>query len=249
MVAPGADRVEVCEESGGKTRGEGFAVELDGELGRKVLGHDEGDEERVAWRPGSGSVVEDVELNGEGIGMRAGSVVSGLSVMARLAIMGINEGVDAAGIGLELMKLIGGENGDSAVGSGAELEDALLAIMLNKRRAKDLGELTGAVTTKGIHLEEPVRSSDEALGEEQIVKVGSVDRGNALGIASDGNRRGEARDGDVAVKQAFVLWERRAHRVAKSDSRGDDEDDDKQREDPNGDKDALEQDAATLRGR
>jgi hypothetical protein len=33
MVAPGADGIEVGEDVGGEMRGEGFAVELGGELG------------------------------------------------------------------------------------------------------------------------------------------------------------------------------------------------------------------------
>ena len=68
MVAPGADGVEVGEEVGGEVGGEGFAVELGGEVGGEVLGHDEGDEEGVAGLPEGGSVVEDVELDGQGVG-------------------------------------------------------------------------------------------------------------------------------------------------------------------------------------
>ena len=67
MVAPGADGVEVGEEVGGKVRGQGFTIELGGEAGGEVLRHDEGDEQGVARLPEGGGVVEDVELDGEGV--------------------------------------------------------------------------------------------------------------------------------------------------------------------------------------
>jgi hypothetical protein len=175
--------------------------------------------------------VEDVELDGEGVGVSEGAAV------------GVDEGVDAAGVGLELLESVCGEEGGGAIGGGAELEDALLAVVLDERWAEDLGELTGAVAAKGVHLEEAVLRGDEALGEEQVVEVGGVDGGNSLGVAGDGDGSGEAGDGDVAVE----LWESRAHRVAESDAGGDDGDDEEQHEDLGGDEDALDPDAARRR--
>ena len=68
VVAPGAYGVEVGNEVGREAGGEGFAVELGGEVGGEILGHDEGNEQGVAGLPGFGGVVEDVELDGQGVG-------------------------------------------------------------------------------------------------------------------------------------------------------------------------------------
>ncbi len=201
MIAPGAYGVEVGDEAGRKARGEGFAIELGGEVGGEVLGHNDGDEEGVAGLPGFGGVVEDVELDGQGV-RRVGAVV------------GVDVGVDAAGVGLELVELVGGKDGDGAVGGGAELEDALFAIVLDERGAEDFGEGAGAVAAESVHLEETVGGGDIALGEEQVVEVGGVDGGNTLRVAGDGDGRGEAGDGDVAVEEALVGEEVGAHVAA-----------------------------------
>jgi hypothetical protein len=230
MVAPGADGVEVGEDGGGEMRGEGFAVELGGEVGGEILRHDEGDEERVARGPGGGSVVEDVELDGEVVrGRRALMVGVGVAV-------GVDEGVDAVGVGLELVELIGGEEGGGAVGGGAELEDALLAVVVDEGGAEELGELAGAVAAEGVHLEEAVLSGDEALGEEEVVEVGGVDGGDALGVAGDGDGGREAGDGKVAVE----LGESGVHGVAQNDGRGDGRDEEEEGEDSGGDSEALD---------
>ena len=117
--------------------------------------------------------------------------------------MGGDEGVDAAGVGLELVELVGGEDGGGAVGGGAELEDALLAVVLDEGGAEDFGEGTGAVAAEGVHLEEAVGGGDVALGEEEVVEVGGVDGGDVLRVAGDGDGRGEAGDGEVAVEEVL----------------------------------------------
>ena len=230
-VAPGVGGIEVGEESGGEMRGEGFPVELSGELGGELLGHDEGDEDGVARLPESGGVVEDMELDGEGVAVEGAAAVGG------------DEGVDAAGVDLELVKFVGGEDGDGAIGGGAELEVALLAVVCDERGAEDLGELTGTVAAKSVHLEEAVGGGYVALAEEQVVEVGGVDRWDSLGVARDGDGSGDAGDGDVAIEQAQVLGEGRVHRVAEREGRGEDDEDGEQREDPGGAEKALEQDA------
>ena len=204
LVAPGAYRVEVGEKVGGEVGGEGLAIELGGEVGGEVLGHDEGDEEGVAGLPEGGSVVQDVELDGQGVGA-VGAVVGG------------DVGVDAAGIGLELVKLVGGKGGGGSVGGGAELEDALLAVVLDEGGTKDLGEGSGAVAAESVHLEEAVGGGDVALGEEQVIEVGGVDGGDVLRVAGDGDGSGEAGDRDAAVEEALVGEEVGAHVVAQDD--------------------------------
>jgi len=145
-----------------------------------------------------------VELDGKGVGVG----------------VGVDVGVDAVGVGLELVELVGGEGGYGAVGGGAELEDALFAIVLDERGAEDFGEGAGAVAAEGVHLEEAVGGSDVALGEEQVVEIGGVDGGNVLRVAGDGDGRGEARDGDAAVEEVLVVEEVGAHIAAEGD--GDD---------------------------
>jgi hypothetical protein len=81
----------------------------------------------------------------------------------------VDGGVDAGGITLEEMELIGGKGGEGAVGGGAEEEGALEAVVSEEVGAEDLGEGAGGVTTEGVHLPEAVLCGDEALGEEEIV--------------------------------------------------------------------------------
>ena len=147
-----------------------------------------------------------------------GQALRGRGVVLRA--VGGDVGVDAVGVGLELVELVGGKGGGGAVGGGAELEDALLAIVLDEGGAEDLGEGAGTVAAEGVHLEEAVGGGDVALGEEQVVEVGGVDGGNTLRVAGDGDGRGEAGDGDGAVEETLVGEEVGAHVAAERD--GDD---------------------------
>ncbi len=214
VIAPGAYRVEVGNEVGREAGGEEFAIELGGEVGGEVLGHDDADEDGVAGMPGFGDVAEDVELDGEGF------------------LVGGDVGVDAVGVGLEFVELVGGKDGGGAVGGGAELEDALLAVVLDEGGAEDFGERSGAVTTKGVHLEEAVGGGDVALGEEEIVEVGGVDGGDVLRVAGDGDGRGEAGDGNGAVEEALAGEEVGVHVAAERVG------DDRERDEEEGEQDA-----------
>jgi hypothetical protein len=118
--------------------------------------------------------------------------------------VGGDVGVDAAGVGLELVELVGGEDREGAVGGGAELEDALLFVVLNEGGAEDFGEGAGAVAAEGVHLEEAVGSRNVALGKQQVVEVGGVDCGDVLGVAGDGDGGGESVDWDAAVEEALI---------------------------------------------
>jgi len=232
MVAPGADGIEVGEKVGGEMGGEGLAIELGGEAGGEVLRHDEGYEEGVARGPGGGGVAEDVELDGKVLRGRRAFLCAGAG----------NEGVDAVGVGLELVELVRGEDGDGAVGGGSELEDALLAVVVDERGAEDLGECAGAVAAEGIHLEEAVGGGDVALGEEEVVEIGGVDGGDALGVAGDGDGGGEAGDSGGAVEETFVLGEGGSEVVAEREGHGEGEDGDEDCEDCGGDREALDPD-------
>jgi hypothetical protein len=107
VVAPGDYGVEVGNEVLGEARGEGFAAELGGEAGGEVLKHDEADEEAVARGPGGGLIAEEAELE------------------RKVGALEIDGGVDAGGVTLEEMELVGGEGGDGAVGGGSDEEGAL----------------------------------------------------------------------------------------------------------------------------
>jgi hypothetical protein len=98
VIAPGDYGVEVGDEGLGEACGEGFAAELGGEAGGEVLKHDEADEEAVARGPGGGLIAEETELEGE------------------MGALEVNGGVDAGGVALEEVELIGGESGEGAVG-------------------------------------------------------------------------------------------------------------------------------------
>ena len=135
-----------------------------------------------------GLVAQDAELDGE--------VVGGAGLGAALSL---DEGVDAFGVLLEHVELLGGELGDGAVGGGAHLEGALEAVVREEGGAKDLGKLAGGVAAQSVHLEEAVLGGDEALGDEEIVHAGGGDLGDAVGIALDGDGGGETGDGEGAV--------------------------------------------------
>jgi len=79
-------------------------------------------------------------------------------------------GVNATGVDLNVVELIGREGGDGAVGSGTKLQCALYAVMLKKTVSEDLGEFSGSMAAQDVHLEETVLRGDEALREGQIVE-------------------------------------------------------------------------------
>ena len=151
-VAPGADGVEIRDEGWWELRCEGFAVEFLREAVGEVLEHGEADEEGVAGRPGGGFVAEEAELKGE---VRA---------------LGVDGGVDAAGVEFEPVELIGRQGGEGAVGGGSELEGALGAVVRDHSGAEDFGEFAGGVAAEGVHLPEAVLRGDEALGDDEVVK-------------------------------------------------------------------------------
>jgi hypothetical protein len=87
--------------------------------------------------------------------------------------MGLLEGdggVDSGGVALEGVELVGREGGSGPVGGGAELEGSLKAIVGEEGWAKDLGEGAGGVAAEGVQLPKTVLRSDEALGDEEVVK-------------------------------------------------------------------------------
>jgi len=77
--------------------------------------------------------------------------------------------IDPLGVALEPVQLVGRERGNGAVGSGANLEDALGAVMGNEAGAEDFGQFSGGVATENIHLPQAVLRGDIALREDEIV--------------------------------------------------------------------------------
>ena len=215
MVAPRAYRVEVGEQFGRQLRGEGFAVELLREGVGEVLEHGETDEQGVTGRPRCGLVAEDTELDGEMRALRG------------------DGGVDAFGIELQPAELVGREGGDGAVGGGANLQDALGAIVGNEARPEDLGQISGGVAAEDVHLPEAVLRGDKSLRDDQIVECGRVDVGCALGVALDGDGSGKSGDGEGPVDLRQGIAQGVAGPVASADEGGDGEEDDKR--DGNGD--------------
>jgi hypothetical protein len=174
VVAPGDYGVEVADEVSGEFGGEVFAIELGGEAGGEVLEHDEADEEAVAGYPGSRLVAEEAELERE-VGALEG-----------------DGGVDAGGVTLEEVKLVGREDGGGAVGGNAQGEGALEAVVGEERGAEDFGEAAGGVAAEGVHLPEAVLCGDEALSEDEVVERGGTDVRDAVVVAPDGDWGGEA---------------------------------------------------------
>ena len=203
VIAPGDYGVEVGEEVLGETRGEGFAAELGGEAGGEVLKHDECDEEAVTRGPGGGLIAEEAELERE------------------VGALKFDGGVDAGGVALEEMELVGWESGDGAVGGGADEEGTLEAVVSDEAGTEDLGEAAGGVTSEGVHLPEAILCGDEALGEEEVVERGGAEVGDTVGVALYGDGSGEAGDGDGAIQ----LGQGVAHGLAEPVAGGEDADD------------------------
>jgi hypothetical protein len=229
VVAPGGYRVEVGDEILREAGGEGFAAELGGEAGGEVLKHDEADEEAVARGPGGGLIAEEAELEGE------------------MGALQFDGGVDAGGVALEEVELIGGEGSEGSVGRGSDEEGALEAVVWEEAGAKDFGEGAGGVAAEGVHLPEAVLCGDEALGEDEVVERGGADVGDAVGVALDGDGSGEARDGDSTVELREGIVHGLAKPVARGGEANDGDEDGKGGED---DDDAAENAAAfSLDGR
>lgn len=226
MVAPGADGVEVSEKFGGKLCGEGFPVELLREGIGEVLKHGEADEDGVAGRPRCGLVAEDAELDGE------------------MRTLGGDGGVDASGVELEPVQLIWRKSGDGAVGGGANLEDALSAVVGEEAVAEDLSQFTGGVAAEDVHLPEPVLCGDEALREDEVVEVCGADVWDSLSVALDGDGSGESGDGERAVD----LRERVAQGFASPVSSAEEGDGCEEEEEREEDGDGTEEDAAATAG-
>jgi hypothetical protein len=152
--------------------------------------------------------------------------------------MGVDEGIDAARIGPQFMKILGRHGLHGTIGGGAKLKGTLLPVVFDEAGAEDLGELAGGVAAEHVHLPETVLRCDEALREEEVVDVACANGGYALRVARDGHGCGEAWD----MERAVDLRERCAHGVSqpyacdnKTDRRDDCKDDEseaKSAEDP-----------------
>jgi hypothetical protein len=129
--------------------------------------------------------------------------------------------IDAAGVEIEPVKLVGGESGCGAVCGSTQTEGALGAVVGYERGSEKFGESAGAVAAQGLHLPESVLGSDEALGEDEVVERGSLDVGDAVIVATDGYGLGETGDGESAID----LGEGIAHGVAGPDARAEEDDD------------------------
>ena len=182
MVTPGAYGIEICNEFGRELGGEGFAVQLLRKAGSEVLEENDADRDCVTGCPGSGLVAEEAELDGE------------------VRTLGFHGGVDAAGVEFEPAHLLGREDRDGAVDGGPDLEGALQTVVWDHAGAEDLGHVAGDVAAKGVHLPEAILGGDVTLGDDEVVERGGADVGDALGVALDNDRSGEAGDREGAVE-------------------------------------------------
>ena len=187
---------------GGEMGGESLARELLREAGGEVLKHHKLDQDGVARGPRRGPVGEQAELDGEA------------------AALGGDGGVHSARVDLQPVALIGGQDGDGAVGGGAQLQAALQAVVIQQGAAKNGGKLAGGVAAQQVHLPQAVLGGDEALGKDEVVHGGGADVGHAAGVAFHRDRRGEAVDGERAVELRQVLAHRNADEVAPGEERG-----------------------------
>ena len=80
--------------------------------------------------------------------------------------------------------------------------DADLLVHGQQGRAEESGEFARAPAAQEVHLEKAVLRVEIAQGAHQVLAVGSVDRGHAVGVALD-------RDGGVQPRQAPAARQRR----------------------------------------
>jgi hypothetical protein len=107
VVAPGAYRVKIGDEVGREMLGEGLATEFRRKTCGELLKEGDLDQDGVARRPRGGLVGEQTELDGE------------------VGALGCDGGVHSTRVEIEPVALVGGQDGDGAVGGGAQLENAL----------------------------------------------------------------------------------------------------------------------------
>jgi hypothetical protein len=127
--------------------------------------------------------------------------------------------VHSARVEIEPVELVGGQDGDGAVGGGAQLQGALQAVVLQHGAAKNGGKLAGGVAAQQVHLPEAVLGGDESLGEDEVVHGGGVDVRHAACVAFHRDRRGKAVDGERAIELRQVLAHRIADEVASGEER------------------------------
>ena len=101
-----------------------------------------------------------------------------------------------------VLELFAGSRGKcvaSAFGSGSDEQQPLLAIVLQRRRPYDLGQLSEGCTAERIHLPQPVLGGVVALREQQIMRTRGADVGHTLRVADDGDGRGKANNFYAAI--------------------------------------------------
>ena len=106
--------------------------------------------------------------------------------------MGLDVGVDPAGVGFELEADGGVELGDGAVSHPAQVQPAVVFVDLHRSRAQDFRELAAHRSAQGLHLPEALLGVDVALGEEQVFQAGGGEVGDGALIAQDAHRPLEA---------------------------------------------------------
>jgi hypothetical protein len=96
--------------------------------------------------------------------------------------------VHPAAVLLEQVNLVRRKLRQRAVGGRADLQRALQPIMRQISRPEDLSQLACRMTADQVHLEQAIASRDEALREDEIVQVRSLDGRDAARVASYGYR-------------------------------------------------------------
>ena len=133
-------------------------------------------------------------------------------------------GVDPVRVRLEhqLRRLV--EQRDLLLGDTPPAEGSHEAVGAQLRGSEQLGEATGGHVTSEVHLPEAVLCVDVALRHEQVPGVGRDDRRDAVGIALDGDRAGQAAQdrGARRVGEGATDRDDTGHR-AEHDGDGDDD--------------------------
>ena len=119
--------------------------------------------------------------------------------------MGVDIHIDAAGECLKQAPLVCRHGGGQVFRRGTYLKHALCFVVLHYARTEQFGQLPGGEPSRHIHLPQPVLGQHVALGLQQVLHVGCLDVGDAVGVAPYQHRGGEPGHLNLAVDHRQLL--------------------------------------------
>ncbi len=114
--------------------------------------------------------------------------------------MRFNVGVHPTRVGLEVGAILRRGDLKRLLGGDSESQNSLLAVVLEKGIAQNLGNFAGGEAPHHVHLPQTVLRGHVPLGKKKIVEICRFNRGYAVSVAHDRHPGGEAGHFDVSVQ-------------------------------------------------